>query len=270
MSDHLARIDCQPASAARDTPVVFVHGAWHGAWCWRENFLPYFAANGYPAYAFDLRGHGGSAGRQQLRRARLADYVDDLDQVVRDLGRPPILIGHSMGGVIVQKYLEARPARAAVLLATLPPYGGIPALLRLAGRYPLAVLRVNLTRSLLHLVDHPDRVRALFFSADVPEERLRTYADALQDESYRAFLDLLALNLPKPQRVRPRAPVLVLGADRDAIISRREVEATARAYHTEAAFFPTAHDMMLEADWRAVADHALHWLDRTMQPAQHG
>jgi hypothetical protein len=57
-----------------------------------------------------------------------------------------------------------------------------------------------------------------------------------------------------------RTPVLVVGGDRDTIFNRREVEATARAYRTRATFFPTAHDMMLEDDWPAVADHILRWL----------
>ncbi|MBC7517162.1 MAG: alpha/beta hydrolase [Alkalinema sp. FL-bin-369] len=44
------------------SPIFFVHGAWHAAWC-RENFLPYFANHGYAAYAVSLRGHGTSEGR---------------------------------------------------------------------------------------------------------------------------------------------------------------------------------------------------------------
>jgi pimeloyl-ACP methyl ester carboxylesterase len=48
------------------SPILFVHGAWHGAWCW-ENFLPYFADRGYGAYAVSLRGHGASQGRDRIR-----------------------------------------------------------------------------------------------------------------------------------------------------------------------------------------------------------
>ena len=41
------------------TPILFVHGMWHAAWCWEEFFLPYFAQHGYESYALSLRGHGG-------------------------------------------------------------------------------------------------------------------------------------------------------------------------------------------------------------------
>jgi pimeloyl-ACP methyl ester carboxylesterase len=258
MEMHLARITCAPRAAARATPVVFVHGGWHGAWCWREHFLPYFAQHGYVSHAFDLRGHGKSDGAHRLRRTSLADYVADLDRVVRDLDAAPVLIGHSMGGAIVRKYLESHQAPAAVLLATLPPIGGIPATLRLARRHPLILLKANATRSLLPLVGSPRLAREAFFSDDIPHERLHAYFSRLQDESYRAFLDMLVLNLPHPARVR--TPTLVLGAERDTFITRAEVEATARAYRTEATFFAMAHDMMLETGWPAVADHIVQWL----------
>ncbi|HZG68660.1 MAG TPA: alpha/beta fold hydrolase, partial [Herpetosiphonaceae bacterium] len=63
----LELISKQPRSQARSSPVLFVHGAWHGAWCWAEHFLDYFAERGYGAHALSLRGHGGSAGHERLR-----------------------------------------------------------------------------------------------------------------------------------------------------------------------------------------------------------
>ena len=69
----------------------------HGAWCWDEHFLPYFAQHRYTAHAFSLRGHCGSAGRDRLRWTSLADYVSDLNKVVSQLPSAPVLVGHSMG-----------------------------------------------------------------------------------------------------------------------------------------------------------------------------
>ena len=57
----------EPETDARPTPVLFVHGMFHGAWCWEEHFLPYFAQRGYAAHALSLRGHVGSEGRERLR-----------------------------------------------------------------------------------------------------------------------------------------------------------------------------------------------------------
>lgn len=82
----------------------------------------------------------------------------------------------------------------------------------------------------------------------------------LQNESFRAYLAMMLLSLPRPRRVT--TPLLVLGAGDDMLISAGEVEATARAYGTEAEFFPDmGHDMMLEDGWQAVADRILAWLD---------
>lgn len=255
----LETITAEPVSDVRPTPLLFVHGMWHAAWCWAEHFLPYFAQHGYPSHALSLRGHGGSEGRERLRWISIDDYVSDVGQVVRQMERPPVLVGHSMGGLVVQKVLESNVAPAAVLLASAPPGGLIPATLRMAARHPLTFLKVNVTMSLAPVVCTPELVKEAFFCADAPDETVRSCFDRLQDESFRAYLDMMGLNLPQPSRVE--TPILVLGAADDNLISPSEVEATARAYGTTAYLFPgIAHDMMLEDQWEPVAEHILMWL----------
>jgi pimeloyl-ACP methyl ester carboxylesterase len=53
-------IDKGSGSEAHPAPLLFVHGGWHGAWCWDEHFLRFFADKGYQALAVSLRGHGNS------------------------------------------------------------------------------------------------------------------------------------------------------------------------------------------------------------------
>ena len=241
------------------TPLLFVHGAWHSSWCWNEHFLSYFTQHGYASYTFDLRGHGKSEGQQRLRWTRIADYVADVEQITRQLERPPVLIGHSMGGLVVQKYLETHDAPAGVLLASVPPSGVLRTTLSIARRHPLAFLKTNATLKLYHIVGTPALSREAFFSANMPDEHVQRYFTLIQNESYRAFLDMMVFSLPRPRRVK--TPLLVLGAECDRIFTPKEVRATARAYNTEAAIFPSmAHDMMLGDDWQSVADHVLHWL----------
>jgi len=100
------------SAATRPTPLLLVHGAWHGAWCWQEHFIPYLARAGYAVYAPSLRGHGDSPGRDRLRRTGIGHYVQDVAAVAAALPAAPVLIGHSMGGLVVQKYLERYPAAA--------------------------------------------------------------------------------------------------------------------------------------------------------------
>ncbi len=73
----LELLERRPAKPRLKTPVLFVHGAYTGAWCWEDYFLPYFAEQGIHAFAVSLRGHGRSEGRQMLAATSLADYVDD-------------------------------------------------------------------------------------------------------------------------------------------------------------------------------------------------
>jgi len=248
-----------PEKNPHPTPILFVHGAWHGAWCWAEHFLPFFADHGYASFALSLRGHGTSAGREHLRRNRIADYVADVAEVIGHLPNPPILVGHSMGGLIVQKYLETNSAPAAVLLASVPVHGAIQTTLRTALRHPLPFLKANLTWSLFPIVGTPGLAREGFFSADMPAEQVARYFARMQDESYPAFWDMLAFSLPRPQKVS--TPMLVLGGAADTMFHPAETKATARAYHTQAQIFPNmAHDMMLEAGWQSVAERILGWL----------
>jgi pimeloyl-ACP methyl ester carboxylesterase len=260
---HLELFSQQPEGdpqSAHPTPLLFVHGAWHGSWCWKEHFLPYFAQHGYASYTFDLRGHGASEGGKRLRWTRIADYVADVEQVARQFDHQPLLIGHSMGGLVVQKYLETHQAPAAILLASVPPTGVLRTTLSIARRHPLPFLKANATLKLYPIVGTPALTREAFFPADMPDEEVQRYFALIRDESYRAFLDMMVFNLPHPKRVK--TPMLVLGAEYDTIFTPKEVRATARAYHTEATIFPSmAHDVMLGNDWQDVADHMLHWLN---------
>ncbi len=155
-----------PPDGTHPTPLLFIHGSLHGAWCWEVRFLDYFAQHGFAAHAVNLRGHGNSEGREKLRWARIADYVDDLANAVRQLQRPPILIGHSMGGFIIQKYLEDHTYPDAVLLSSPSPTGLLPATLRISQRHPIIFTRVILTLSLFPLVATPRLAREAFFSDD--------------------------------------------------------------------------------------------------------
>ncbi|HWZ18942.1 MAG TPA: alpha/beta fold hydrolase [Ktedonobacteraceae bacterium] len=97
--------------------------------------LPYFAEHGYRSHALDLRGHGKSEGADRLRWTGIRQYVSDVGQVVERCEESPILNGHSMGSLVVQKYLESDPKiPAAVLLALVHPGGVIRTTLSIAAR----------------------------------------------------------------------------------------------------------------------------------------
>lgn len=249
------------AEKARATPLLFIHGMMHAAWCWEAHFLDYFAGHGFDSYAINLRGHGKSGGRDKLRWVRIADFVEDVETAARRLPNPPILIGHSMGGFVIQKYLEDHAVPGAVLLSSPPPLGLAGSALKLVRRRPAVFAKVNLTFSLLPLIATPQLAREAFLSPDVPDERLRAYWALMQDDSYRAFVDMVVSDLPKAPKTRP--PLLVLGAGRDNMVVPADIAATAQVYEAESDIIPgVAHDSMLEPGWRRVAERILIWLEQ--------
>jgi pimeloyl-ACP methyl ester carboxylesterase len=252
-------IDKGCVSAAHPVPLLFVHGAWHAAWCWDENFLSFFADKGYRALALSFRGHGESPVDKPLRALSVGDYVEDVRSVADRLDSPPVVIGHSMGGLIVQKYLEKHDAPAGVLMTSIPPQGNLGNALRWIRDRPLHFAKMTLTGRALPYINPPQLARERFFSSHTPEADVRKYAARLQEDSSRIGIDCLLLRLPRPKRVT--APLLVLGAEEDGAHTRKEIVATARAYGTEAEFFPDmGHNMMLEPGWAAVAERIDSWL----------
>jgi pimeloyl-ACP methyl ester carboxylesterase len=242
--------------------IILVHGAWHSAVCWSENFLPYFAAQGYNVLAPSLRNHGKSDSVGALRWRRIREYAADIQQVVRDSEGKIYLIGHSMGGHVVQKHLELypdSPVEKAVLLCAVPPHGVWRATLKTILKHPISFLLVNLTWSFKPLLNSNSRIKELFFTNKITETALNKAFNNTQDESYLAYLDMLFLDLPKPKKIKK--PMLVIGAHDDFIFGKKDVLRTAKAYNTEGVIFENeAHNLFMEDNWQDVAKVILDFL----------
>jgi pimeloyl-ACP methyl ester carboxylesterase len=240
------------------TPLLFVHGSFAGAWVWDEHFLPYFAKQGYDAHALSLRGHGDSFGHEHLDAHSVHDYVDDLVTVIADLGIAPILIGHSMGGFIVQKYLERHAVPAAVLMCSVPPQGLVAAQFSMLFQKPSMMVELN--RLLGGENVSLDVLREALFAQDIPEATLERYYRKMQQESQRAIWDMSMFNLPMVDRMH-RPPLLVLGAEHDHLMPAFLVQATAQTYGVPSKIFRgLGHGVMLEKDWLHVAETVRDWL----------
>ncbi|MCP1676190.1 non-heme chloroperoxidase [Natronocella acetinitrilica] len=262
-------ISRQPRRDRRSPPLLFVHGAYAGAWCWDEHFLDYFAALGYETHAVSLRGHGRSEGSESLHFHGVTDYVEDVANAVAGLKRTPILIGHSMGGFVVQKYLEKHPALAAVLMATVPPTGLGASVVRMMTGDPMLFTQMSLMHALgPDAVDARSAGRAVF-SDNLDEHLLAAYSRRMQAESQRALMEMTFGNTPQPMGMR-QLPMLVVGAEDDALFSTADMEATATAFGAELQMVPDmAHAMMLERDWERAAAPIAEWL-ATRADSVHG
>ena len=243
----------------RPTPLLFVHGAYAGAWSWETHYLPFFARRGWCANALSLSGHAGSAGREYLDMLSLDHFVNDVRRVIRSLDRPPVLIGHSMGGLIVQKCLETEDVPGVVLLASVPPQGLMSAATAMMLTRPS--LTWDLNRVLGGGIPQLETLREALFYQPVSHATLMECFVRMQPESMRAIWDMTLFNLPNPARMH-RPPMLVLGAAHDTLIPVAQVELTARTYGVDAEIFPEfGHGLMLEEYWQAPAERIAEWLD---------
>jgi non-heme chloroperoxidase len=245
-----------------ETPLLFIHGAFAGAWMWADNFLPWFARQGYASHALSLRGHGRSEGGEQLDLFSIADYVVDVEAAVawmEERGWPaPVLIGHSMGGFVIQKYLERNRAPAAALLCAVPPQGLLLSQFNLFAKKP--DLLFDLNRVLEGGSISLTAVREALFAQPVDDALLEYFQRKMQLESQRAIWDMSVFNLPMlPAELRP--PLIVIGAQKDLLIPAFLVEATARTYSQKAHIFPgMGHAVTHERDWQKVAGLVDEWL----------
>lgn len=97
-------LSAAPAKATSAPPVLFVHGSGHGAWCWAQRFMPYLEGRGFESHAVSLRGQGESDPVAETEALTLDVHSRDLADFIATLRSPPVIVGHSFGGLIVQDY----------------------------------------------------------------------------------------------------------------------------------------------------------------------
>ena len=187
--------------------------------------MPGLAALGHHCLALSLRGHGASEG--SIRGSSIRDYVEDVKAISGSLERPPVIVGHSMGGFVTQHYLAAgNPAAGVVLVSPVPRKGAWGATFKVARRHPWRFTKANLTLDVGTVVETTAAARDFLVSRSLPPEFIEPYMPRLERASYRVYLDLL-LNRPKLAGVE--VPALVVGGSDDGFFTTGEWEDTARA-----------------------------------------
>lgn len=255
--EHIVRT---PPVNKKSTPVLFVHGAWHGAWCydlWLDNFFSY----GYEVHAISLPRHGKSRGGRPLALYGVGSYVAAVRQIIDEIQPAPYVIAHSMGGYVLQRYLSKHQLPGAVLLCPVPIIGALPYFARTARKLPFRFLAAVLTTNIRLLVSTPALASAAFLTPGslVSPDKL---APQLQNESARAAIDLMFKANRAPERVK--TPVLVIAAEKDGLFLMSEQEQTARAYGAELVVIQgQGHDLMIERDALLVAGKIREWIERT-------
>jgi pimeloyl-ACP methyl ester carboxylesterase len=267
-SDTKASLEFLTAGEPSSRPsLLFVHGAFCGGWVWAEHFLPFFAELGWHGVALSLRGHGRSAGRKELDRLGLADFVADVASAAASLKSPPVVVGHSMGGVVAQHFVQAHKAAGLALLAPASLAGLSGSFLHMSFSQPNLLIALSRVQS--HDMNAADfeTIRRGLFSENFPDDLALRYLPRFQRESLRANLELMI-----PQAfflmARPRLPALVLGGDNDGFIPAADLKLSASFWGAEIQVLEgVPHALMLDTSWRRAAEVLADWLKRTFDPS---
>src|ERR1043166_2318999 len=239
-------------SATSDSPpLLFVHGYFGRAVAF-ERMMSVLARRGYYCCAPDLRGHGDTPSPGPLGKISVHDYADDVARIAQSLGAP-VIIGHSMGGLIAQLVATRGLARGIVLLAPAPPRG-IPVLsLRLAiaqMRYMPAILSSRAVQ--------PGRsdLRTLVVNR-VPEAEREVVLDMFVPDSGRAGREMSLLGVPVPRQAVD-VPVLVISGDEDRFIPLSRSRRVADRYQAQLRVAPgRGHMLLIEPGFEEICD----WID---------
>ena len=230
---------------------LFLHGACCQARVWEPLMLA-LAARGVDSAALSYRGHGGSGSKGALQAFRIMDYTRDTDRVLDGMAAPPILVGHSMGGLVAQLVAEERAVRGLALLASSPVGGMHRDGLRMLLRQPRAFLRAMRRQSFRALYEDERATRWLLFGPDAPDALVRRFMAEAVEESWLAGSEMNKW-LPAPDRVR--CPVLVVGGEDDNMVCPDSVRRTAAAYRVAPVMLPRrGHMLPIECDATALAD----------------
>ncbi|XP_012491292.1 uncharacterized protein LOC105803585 [Gossypium raimondii] len=264
--------------SGKGPPLVFVHGSYHSAWCWAEHWLPFFSNSGFDCFALSLLGQGESdtpsgtvAGSLQTHAGDVADFIE------RNLSLPPVLLGHSFGGLIIQYYLANMrnelhyemqnlypKLTGAALICSVPPSGNSGLVWRYLFSKPIAAFKVTRSLAAKAFQTSLSLCRETFFSATMEDNLVLRYQELMKESSRVPLFDLRKLNesLPVPKMTDCSTEILVLGAKDDFIVDAEGLNETGRFYNVKPICIEgVAHDMMLDCSWGEGANVILSWLN---------
>ena len=265
--------------------IVFIHGAWVTPLCW-EHFQPFFEERGYRTQAPPWPGKDPSIEEQraipssQLLALGVKQIVNQYASIIEASPTPPILVGHSFGGLFVQLLLARGLGAAGVAIDSAPPRGVFtfyPSVLRSLGRVLLSPKGWD---RILHLPF--SNFSYSFVNTFSPEDQRAAYDRYVVPETGRPFFQAAVslVNPWSPTKVdfgkTPRAPLLLVAGGSDHIVPAAVNRSNYRKYRKSAATtafkeFPgRSHLVIAQAGWQEVAGFIADWLDALPQEGEPG
>jgi pimeloyl-ACP methyl ester carboxylesterase len=248
--------------------IFMIHGMWGQAGLW-ERYAEFFGSRGWECVAPTLRHHDISPGEPPppgLGATSLLDYAADLEARLRRLDEPPVIMGHSMGGLLAQMLAARGLGRAGVFLTPAWPAGiGLVLPWSVIKSFRGALLRWGFWRK----PHRPGFAEARYAMLHLlPPEEARAAHAAMLWESGRAATEigLWWLDGRSASRVEPAGmtcPLLVVAGGRDRITPASLVRRVAAAYGAHYEVFPEhSHWVLAEPGWQEVAGRVADWLEK--------
>ncbi|MCY1018736.1 alpha/beta hydrolase [Pyxidicoccus sp. MSG2] len=260
--------------AATRPTVVFVHGLWMHADSWKP-WMELFRAVGYEPLNPGWPGEPGTAAEARAHPERvanrgIAEVTEHYAQVIRSLGTKPIVIGHSFGGLIVQKLLGMGLAAGSVAIDPAQMRGVLPLpLVQLRNALPVLGNPLNYKRAVALT---PDQFHRGFASTVSREESDALHAKHMIPSPARPLFEAALANLNPGTAARvdvnnpSRGPLLIIGGGRDdtvpEVISRaaHKLYRNAPTVNDYKVFPDRGHSLVIDHGWKEVAETALEWL----------
>ncbi len=251
--------------------IMLIHGAWVTPDCW-ENFRTYFESKGHacimPAWPYmnrpviELR----ESPDPQLKHTTIKSLVDHYENQIRALPEPPILMGHSFGGLIVQMLLDRSLGAAGVAIDAGPPRGVIPSLTAIRSAAPVLFAWMGWRRVLTMSFKSFSETFANSISAS---EQRKAYDRYIVPAPGRIYFQAAigignGVNFSNPSR----RPMLLIAGEDDRTSTPSMVDAMHRKYskspiRTDIMRFPKrSHWLIAETGWEEVAAKSLEWATR--------
>jgi pimeloyl-ACP methyl ester carboxylesterase len=235
-------------------PILFLHGAFAGPEVWTRFIAPWFAQRGHRVATPRLPGpvEGPPRLRDYVRRARAAaEAFDD----------KPVVIGHSLGGLVAQHLAAEGKVAGAVLVGSPGPFGLGPSVMRLAGRHPDVFAAMVIAQAGGGALLGPEVARRALFTEETPDDWIREVAPVPERENPGALIDGMTWDLPLWPLAR-RVPMLAVLGDRDAFVPLSDLWTIAATYGAETEVMPgRAHGLPIDPAWKSLAWRINAWLD---------
>jgi pimeloyl-ACP methyl ester carboxylesterase len=251
------------------SPIVMLHGAFVGGWSF-EAFRKPFEAAGHRVLAPDLRGHSAEDPAEAVIGLSLRDYADDLAALCAELESPPILIGHSMGGLVVQLAARRIQPQAVVLLAPSPPWGlvgwSVEEAMTAIGAQMAGLMSNGALEPSREIMRHGALDRMSPEAAEPILARMRPESARAVGEALNWWLDPFMTSSigagPLP------VPSLVISGESDQVHPAATGRLVAERIGGDFLSLPQmSHWLLGEPGWEAVADAALDFIGREARAA---